>query len=74
MQLVRNLYIGHRKRDFKRKIREAKLAEELENEHTKAWILDKYLNSVPYGTVGGQTAIGIAGRRARRSSTSPSRG
>jgi penicillin-binding protein 1A len=62
MQLVRNIYTGETTRDglagYKRKIREAKLAEELENEHTKQWILDKYLDSVPYGTVGGQTAIG----------------
>jgi penicillin-binding protein 1A len=62
MQLVRNLYTGERAREglagYRRKIREAKLAEELENEHTKSWILDKYLDSVPYGTVGGQTAIG----------------
>src|SRR5204863_17705 len=44
-------------------IREAKLAEELENKHPgrrgKRWILDTYLNNVPYGTVGGQTAVGI---------------
>jgi penicillin-binding protein 1A len=62
MQLVRNLYTGERQRagiaGYQRKIREAKLAEELENEHTKAWILEKYLNSVPYGTIRGQTAIG----------------
>ena len=58
MQLVRSLYIT-RERTFERKIREAKLAEELENEHDKEWILDKYLNSVPYGTVGGQTALGV---------------
>src|SRR4051812_4299626 len=57
MQLIRNLYIT-RERTYQRKIREAKLAEELENEHSKSWILDKYLNSVPYGTVGGQSAIG----------------
>jgi penicillin-binding protein 1A len=57
MQLVRTLYIS-RERTYERKIREAKLAEELENEHSKEWILDKYLNSVPYGTVGGQSAIG----------------
>ena len=25
----------------------------------KAWILTQYLNNVPYGTVGGQTAVGI---------------
>src|ERR671932_397952 len=40
----------------------------LENLHPgrqgKLWILTKYLNSVPFGTVGGQTAIGIqAGAR-----------
>ncbi|MGZ4277354.1 MAG: transglycosylase domain-containing protein [Solirubrobacteraceae bacterium] len=67
MQLVRNLYTGERVRSgvagYKRKIREAKLAEELENRHPglqgKRWILAKYVNSVPYGTVGGQTAVGI---------------
>jgi penicillin-binding protein 1A len=62
MQLVKNLYTEDRSRSglagYQRKIREAKLAEELENEHSKQWILDKYLNTVPYGTVGGQTAIG----------------
>src|SRR3954449_13622407 len=58
MQLVRNLYIS-RERTYQRKIREAKLAEELENEHSKEWILDKYLNTVPYGTLGGQTAVGV---------------
>jgi penicillin-binding protein 1A len=68
MQLVRNQYTGEKARTglagYKRKIREAKLADELENEHSKAWILDKYLNTVPYGTTGGQTAIG-AGAAAR---------
>jgi penicillin-binding protein 1A len=63
MQLIRNLYTEDRERDFKRKIREAKLAEELENLHPgregKKWILTKYMNSVPYGTVGGQEAYGI---------------
>jgi penicillin-binding protein 1A len=62
MQLVKNLYTADRTREglagYQRKIREAKLAEELENEHSKEWILDKYLNTTPYGTVGGQTAIG----------------
>src|SRR5829696_3892901 len=58
MQLVRTLYIT-RERTFKRKVHEAKLAEELENIHDKQWILDKYINSVPYGTQGGQTAVGI---------------
>ena len=62
MQLIRNLYIS-KERTYQRKIREAKLAEELENEHPgvqgKGWILDKYLNTVPYGTLGGQTAVGV---------------
>src|SRR5207237_1074031 len=44
--------------DYKRKIREAKLAQELEDEHSKRWILGQYLNSVPYGTVSGRTALG----------------
>ena len=68
MQLVRNLYTGNRARaglaGYKRKIREAKLADDLEAEHSKRWILAKYLNTIPYGTVGGQTAIG-AGAAAR---------
>ena len=58
-QLVRALYIKDPKRDFERKIREAKLASELEEKHSKRWILHEYLNSVPYGTVGGRTAIGV---------------
>jgi penicillin-binding protein 1A len=58
-QLVRALYIRDPKRDFKRKIREAKLASELEEKHSKRWILHQYLNSIPYGTVGGRTAIGV---------------
>jgi penicillin-binding protein 1A len=63
MQLIRTLYPGLRERTFKRKVHEAKLAEELENVHGgragKAWILAKYINSVPYGTNGGQTAVGV---------------
>jgi penicillin-binding protein 1A len=63
MQLIRTLYTGNREKSFKRKVREAKLAEELENVHPgrtgKEWILTKYLNSVPYGTNGGQQAVGI---------------
>jgi penicillin-binding protein 1A len=58
-QLVRALYIKDPQRNFKRKIREAKLASELEQEHSKTWILNEYLNSVPYGTVNGRTAIGV---------------
>src|SRR3954462_12344690 len=63
MQLIKNLYDPGKRRTFTRKVREAKLAQELEQEHPgiegKRWILDRYLNSVPYGTVGGQTAVGI---------------
>lgn len=58
MQLVRSLYISS-ERTYTRKIREAKLAEELEDQQSKQWILEKYLDSIPYGTVGGQSAIGI---------------
>ncbi len=58
-QLVRELYIKDPKRDLSRKIREAKMADELEKRHTKRWILHEYLNDVPYGTVLGRTAIGI---------------
>jgi len=58
-QLVRALYIKDPKRNFERKIREAKLASELEKERSKTWILKEYLNSVPYGTVNGRTAIGV---------------
>ena len=67
MQLIRNLYRGERARagiaGYKRKIREAKLAIDLEDRHPghrgKEWILTQYLNNVPYGTVNGQTAVGI---------------
>ena len=58
-QLVRALYIKDPKRNFERKIREAKLASELEKGRSKTWILKEYLNSVPYGTVNGRTAIGV---------------
>jgi penicillin-binding protein 1A len=57
-QLVRNLYVG-RERTLQRKIREARLAIDLEHQHSKRWILQSYLNSVPYGTVDGQTAVGV---------------
>ena len=68
MQLVKNLYEKENLRSgedrtLKVKIQEAKLAEDLENEHPgiegKNWILTKYINNVPYGTVGGQTAVGV---------------
>jgi penicillin-binding protein 1A len=60
-QLVRALYIKDAKRDLPRKIREAKLASELEKKHNKDWILTEYLNSVPFGTVNGKTAVGVEG-------------
>jgi len=58
-QLVRNLYISDPEDTLERKIREAKLAEELEEEHSKKWILEQYLNTASYGTVGGRTAVGV---------------
>jgi len=57
-QLVRNLYIQEPEETLERKIREARLAIELEEEKTKEWILVSYLNTAPYGTVEGQTAVG----------------
>jgi penicillin-binding protein 1A len=59
MQLMRNLYVGDDKRTIRQKIIEAKLALDYEKHHSKRSILTSYLNSVPYGTVGGQTAIGV---------------
>src|SRR5689334_9607582 len=58
-QLVRNLYIRSPKRDLQRKIREAKMAQELEQKHSKQWVLEQYLNDIPYGTVSGRSAIGV---------------
>ena len=59
MQLVRNLYLGGDQRTLKQKIIEAKLALDYEKHHSKRSILTSYLNSVPYGTLGGQTAVGV---------------
>lgn len=61
MQLVDNKYMppsvaAHH--NLKYKIIQAKLAQQLENRERKAQILTDYLNDVPYGTVGGQTAVG----------------
>ena len=73
MQLVKNLYTRRHARragGYKRKIREARLAEQLENEHDKDWILDKYLNTTS------PTARSAARRRSvsrrRRACTSTS--
>jgi penicillin-binding protein 1A len=59
MQLMRNLYLGSDTHTFKQKIDEAKLAIEYNKRHSKQSILTDYLNSVAYGTVGGQTALGV---------------
>ncbi|HVW18582.1 MAG TPA: transglycosylase domain-containing protein [Solirubrobacteraceae bacterium] len=64
MQLIKNIYPGESaNRDFKTKVREAKLAQEMESKHPgragKEWILTSYLNNVQYGTAGGQEAIGV---------------
>jgi penicillin-binding protein 1A len=58
-QLVRNLYISNPERDLERKIKEATLAEELEDAHSKSWILEQYLNTASYGTIDGRTSVGV---------------
>ena len=59
MQLVRNLYLGNDLHSLRQKISEAKLALEYNKLHSKSSILTSYLNTVAYGTVGGQTALGV---------------
>jgi penicillin-binding protein 1A len=62
MQLVDNVYLPvtyKDNHDLKYKIVQAKLAEQLEGQHSKNWILDSYLNDVPYGTLGGEEAYGV---------------
>jgi penicillin-binding protein 1A len=58
-QLVRNLYIAHPQDNLERKIQEAKLATQYEDEYTKDQILTKYLNTASYGTTDGRTAVGV---------------
>ena len=58
-QLVRNLYIHNPEETLKRKLIEAHLAYEMEEAHSKDWILTAYLNTAPYGTVEGETAVGV---------------
>ena len=58
-QLVKNLYIQDPQETLQRKIKEAKLAMELEDEHSKNWILTQYLNTASYGTNDGRTAVGV---------------
>ena len=57
-QLVRNLYIRNPEQTLERKLKEVRLAFELEDAHSKRWILTQYLNTAPYGTVEGETAVG----------------
>jgi penicillin-binding protein 1A len=57
-QLVRNLYIQNPEDTIKRKLVEAHLAVELFERRSREWILTSYLNTAPYGTVEGQTAVG----------------
>ena len=63
MQLVNNMYLNgtsySASHNLKYKIVQAKLAEQLEKKHHKDWILNQYLNSVPYGTTNGEEAIGV---------------
>jgi penicillin-binding protein 1A len=59
MQLMRNLYMRSDTRTLKQKIEEAKMAVDYEKCRSKNSVLTEYLNSVPYGTVGGQTALGV---------------
>jgi penicillin-binding protein 1A len=62
MQLVNNIYLPYRiavHHNFRYKIVQAKLANELASRHSKDWILTQYLNDVDYGNVGGQEAIGV---------------
>jgi penicillin-binding protein 1A len=59
MQLMRNVYLTGDQHTLRQKIIEAKLALDYEKTHSKRSILTSYLNSVPYGTVGGQTTIGV---------------
>ncbi len=59
MQLMRNLYLGGDERTLRQKIIEAAMAIEYTKRNSKHAILTSYLNSVPYGTLGGQTAVGV---------------
>jgi penicillin-binding protein 1A len=58
-QLVRNLYIEDPEDTIERKIVEAEMAKEYEDEYTKDQILSEYLNTASYGTNDGNTAVGV---------------
>jgi penicillin-binding protein 1A len=58
-QLVRNLYIEDPEDTIKRKIIEAEMAREYEDEYSKDEILEAYLNTASYGTNNSRTAVGV---------------
>lgn len=58
-QLVRNLYIEQPEDTLERKIIEAQMAMDYEEEYSKEEILEQYLNTATYGTNGGDTAVGV---------------
>ena len=58
-QLVRNLYIEDPEDTIERKLIEAKMAQQYENEYSKRQILNTYLNTASYGTTDGRTAVGV---------------
>lgn len=63
MQLVTNVYLPDRIKDvhnLRYKVIQLKLATELANREGHAQILTQYLNDVPYGSMYGETAIGVA--------------
>jgi penicillin-binding protein 1A len=62
MQLVDNLYLPRNIKahhNLRYKIIQMRLAQELYARHSRGWILSQYLNDVDYGTVGGESAIGV---------------
>jgi penicillin-binding protein 1A len=58
-QLVRKLCIRNPQRTLERKIKEAKLAVEYAERHSRQEILGSYLNVASYGTIEGATAVGV---------------
>jgi penicillin-binding protein 1A len=71
-QLVRNIYPQITNEvTLKRKLNEALVARELEDQHPKKWILEQYLNTVPYGhsAYGAEAAAQIYFSRSARDLT-----
>jgi penicillin-binding protein 1A len=63
MQLVTNVYLPSSIKDvhnLRYKVIQLKLATELADRESHAQILTQYLNDVPYGSMYGETAIGVA--------------